>query len=59
MDCKKFIDILNNNDEDEIRDYVISKGKKPKPVSPIYYISDLTEEQAEIYNISEFMERRF
>ena len=43
-----FIDLLMRNDSDEIRDYINSKGKRAKPVSPIYFFSDLPKEDFEI-----------
>lgn len=49
MENNNFIDLLINNVKEDIINYVKSFGKRPKPVSPIYYIEDLTEEQAKEY----------
>lgn len=49
MESNSFIDLLMNNVKEDILDYVKSFGKGPKPVSPIYYFEDLTEEQTKIY----------
>lgn len=49
MENSNFIDLLINNVKEDIIDYVKSFGKGPKPVSPIYFIDDLTEEQAKEY----------
>ena len=44
MNSVPFIDLLMRNDEDEIRRYIESNGKKAKPVSPIYFFSDLSKD---------------
>lgn len=42
----EFIDILMKNDPKIIRDWINSEGKSPKPISPIYFFSDLTKEES-------------
>ena len=37
---KDFIEILSNNNEDEMREYLLLNGKKPKPISPFYFIKE-------------------
>lgn len=49
MESQSFIDILINNVKEDILEYVRNYGKRPKPVSPIYYMEDLTEEQTKEY----------
>jgi hypothetical protein len=39
-----FIEVLKENNEDKLKDWLSSYGKKPKPVSPIYFFFDLPEE---------------
>jgi hypothetical protein len=33
-----FMSILMSNNEERIKDYLLHNGKKPKPISPIFYI---------------------
>ncbi len=49
MENENFIDILIENDENKIKQWVRSNGKRAKPVSPIFYIDDLPENEAILY----------
>lgn len=49
MESKSFIDLLIENDENHIKEWVKSNGKRAKPVSPIFYIDDLPEDEAALY----------
>lgn len=40
-----FFEILRRNNKDEIMDFLISKGKKPKVISPIIF-----KKEEEIHN---------
>lgn len=40
----EFKSILIKNNENQLIKWTISNGKKPKPVSPIYFFDDLSEE---------------
>lgn len=42
---KSFYEILLDNNMEEINDYLLSEGKEPKPVCPIYFFPK--EEQKE------------
>lgn len=33
-----FIEVLSNNNEDEMRKYLLLNGKKPKPIAPFYFL---------------------
>ena len=33
-----FIDVLTSNNEDEMREYLLLNGKKPKPIAPFYFL---------------------
>ena len=33
-----FIDVLLDNNEDEMREYLLVNGKKPKPIAPFYFL---------------------
>lgn len=33
-----FIDVLISNNEEEMRKYLLLNGKKPKPISPFYFL---------------------
>jgi hypothetical protein len=52
---ESFIDILKENDEDKMREWISSYGKKAKAVSPIYFFYDLTPEdqlkEEDLYDI--------
>ena len=37
---KNFIDVLLDNNEEEMREYLLLNGKKPKPISPFYFIKE-------------------
>lgn len=41
----KFIELLKRNKEEEIMNFLISKGKSPKPVCPIIFIKDKENEE--------------
>ena len=34
-----YLDILNSNDQDLMKEFLLSNGKKQKPISPIFYIN--------------------
>lgn len=36
----EFVTILQSKDIDTMKKFIISNGKKPKPISPIYYIKN-------------------
>ena len=40
----EFKDILISNNEDKLVEWTKNNGKKPKPVSPIYFFDDLSDE---------------
>lgn len=44
---KSFFEVLLLNNEKETMDFVLSEGKSPKPVSPIYFVDD-TESSEDI-----------
>lgn len=48
-----FFDILCKDDEEELSDYLLTKGKSPKSVCPIMFIK--SEDQNKISNIEEDM----
>lgn len=33
-----FLEVLNKNDDNEMKKFLLSEGKKPKPYSPIYFV---------------------
>lgn len=33
-----FLEVLNKNDDNEMKKFLLSEGKKPKPHSPIYFV---------------------
>jgi len=43
-----FLSILYKNDMDKMKKFIISNGKKPKPISPIYYIKDSEDNIEEV-----------
>ena len=38
-----FLQILLQNNEDEVKKFLISKGKKPKPFCPIQFVKEEDE----------------
>ena len=44
----EFKKILIDNNEDQLVEWTKNNGKKPKPVSPIYFFDDLSEENRKI-----------
>ena len=48
---KSFFEVLLLNNEKETMDFVLSEGKSPKPVSPIYFVDDT--ERSEDTNVTE------
>ena len=46
---KNFFDIICGNNEDDLNDYLLAKGKSPKPVCPVMFISS----ECDIENKSE------
>lgn len=34
-----YLDILNSNNQDLMKEFLLSNGKKQKPISPIFYIT--------------------
>ena len=35
-----FFELLLKNDQKEIKEYLLSKGKNPKPICPIQFVKD-------------------
>ena len=46
----KFFDMLCRNDDKEIEEFLLSKGKNPKPVCPIMFIKEEDKEVEENKN---------
>ena len=46
----EFVTILQSKDIDTMKKFIISNGKKPKPISPIYYIKNRTEDNIQEEN---------
>ena len=44
-----FIEVLSNNNEDEMREYLLLNGKKPKPIAPFYFLpkEELSNDKSE------------
>lgn len=44
-----FLELLIRNDNNELKEYLLCKGKNPKPICPIQFVSNNNEtEQLEI-----------
>lgn len=41
----EFMSILKQNNSEIIRNWINMEGKKPKPISPIYFFLDLTRDE--------------
>ena len=41
---KDFVNIIMNNDEEKLNNFLLIYGKNPKPISPIYYLKDYSKE---------------
>lgn len=44
----EFKKILIDNNETKLVEWTINNGKKPKPVSPIYFFDDLSDEDRKV-----------
>ena len=42
-----FLDILNRNDSNEIKNFLLSDGKKPKPYCPFYFVKGNNTEKGD------------
>lgn len=45
MDESKFIDILMENSPESMMKFLLENGKKPKPISPIYFEDNKESEE--------------
>lgn len=44
---KSFFELLCENNPDEMLDYLISKGKGPKPICPIEFVKEIQKDDNE------------
>lgn len=49
-DNDNFNNLLKNNNEEEIREYILKKGKKPKIICPICFYDKFKEEKKDADN---------
>ena len=42
-----FLEVMKSNDDEQMRQYLLQNGKKPKPISPFEF-SKNTEESSEL-----------
>lgn len=49
MDENKFVEVLMEDNPESMMKFLLENGKKPKPISPIYFM-DLKEEREETKN---------
>ena len=47
MNLGTFIDILKDNNEDKLKQFLLENGKKPKPFSPFYFVDSNIENEKE------------
>lgn len=45
MKSDSFIDVLRSDDKNRINEFILSNGKKQKPICPIYFFSDQLKEE--------------
>lgn len=50
MDENDFMNVLKQNDETQIKKFILLFGKKPKPFCPIYFFKSKDHQKGEAQN---------
>lgn len=52
MNSGTFIDILKDNDENKLKEFLLENGKKAKPFSPFYFVNKDDDKKEEVQHES-------